>query len=53
MVRHIQDHEVNQLSMIATNLKRDYVQDQDRWSDSLSGGFAICRLDDEGQYSKN
>ena len=37
MVRHIQDHEVNQLSTIATNLKRDYVQDQDRWSDSPFG----------------
>ena len=34
MTQQIQDREVDRLSMIATNLKRDYVQDQDRWSGS-------------------
>lgn len=34
MTQQIQDREVNRLSAIATNLKRNYVQDQDRWSGS-------------------
>ena len=34
MTQHIQDNEVTRLSTIAANLKRDYVQGQDRWSGS-------------------
>ena len=34
MTQQIQDHEVSRLSTIATGLKRDYVQDRDRWSGS-------------------
>jgi hypothetical protein len=37
MTQHIQDHDVNHLSTIAANLKIDYIQDQDRWSNSPFG----------------
>lgn len=34
MTQQIQDREVSRLSTIATSLKGDYVQDQDRWTGS-------------------
>ena len=37
MTQHIQDHEVSHLSAIAADLKTEYVQDQDRWSNSPFG----------------